>query len=63
MPVVAIDVWAGRPAEQKEKLIKSVTEAVAKSLGIAQDQVTIILREIPKENWGAAGEVASKAKK
>lgn len=63
MPVITIDMWAGRSADQKERLIKSVTEAVTESLGIAKDQVTVILKEIPKENWGFAGSVASKARK
>jgi len=63
MPVVRIEMWAGRSREQKRKLIKEVTEAITSSLGIPKDQVTVILNEIPKDNWGLAGELASKTKK
>ena len=63
MPVVTIDMWAGRTAVQKEALIKEVTQAVIKALNTTPDQVTVILKEIPKENWGFCGEVASKVKK
>jgi 4-oxalocrotonate tautomerase len=63
MPVVRIEMWAGRSREQKRKMIKEVTEAITSSLGIPKDQVTVILNEIPKDNWGLAGELASKTKK
>ena len=60
MPVVKIDMWAGRNEEQKENIIKEVTDAVAKSVGCPKETVTVVIDEIPKENWGSAGEQHSK---
>jgi len=60
MPVVKIDMWEGRTVEQKEKLIKSVSDAVANTLGISKEHVTVIINDVPKTNWGLKGEQASK---
>jgi len=58
-PVVNIDLWEGRDTETKEKIIKGVTK-VFTDMGVPATAVTVILREIPKDNWGSAGEQASK---
>ena len=55
MPVVRITMWTGRTAEQKKKLIESVTKAVCESIGCRQEAVYIILDDMPKENWGSGG--------
>jgi len=55
MPVVTIDMWAGRTKEQKKKLIENVTKAVCDSVGCPQEVVHIVINEIPKENWGTGG--------
>ncbi len=60
MPVVKIDMWEGRTKEQKEKLIKSVTKAIADTLGIPKEHITVIINDVPKTNWGLKGEQASK---
>jgi 4-oxalocrotonate tautomerase len=55
MPVVKIDMLAGRTKEQKKKLIADVTAAVCGALSCKPDAVTIIITDVDKENWGAAG--------
>jgi 4-oxalocrotonate tautomerase len=55
MPVVRIDMWAGRTKEQKKKLIESVTKAVCDSIGCPTEAVQIVINDIPKENWGDKG--------
>jgi len=62
MPVVKIDLWEGRTLEQKDALIKEVTDAIVKSLGIKPEQVIVILSEVSKDHWGVAGERSSKKK-
>lgn len=59
MPVVKIDLWKGRSKEEKEKIIKGITE-VFEYLGIPKEAITVILNEVPKDNWGIEGEPASK---
>ncbi len=60
MPLVKIDMWEGRSEEKKEKLIRDVSDAVARSLDVSLDHVTVILYDIPKVNWGIKGVPASK---
>lgn len=59
MPVINIDLWGGRDKETKEKIIKGVTK-VFTDLGVPAHAVTVILHEISKDNWGSAGEQASR---
>jgi len=59
MPVVKVDMWKGKTEEQKEKLIEGITKAFVK-IGIEAEWVTVILNEVPKNNWGMSGKQASK---
>jgi 4-oxalocrotonate tautomerase len=59
VPVVEVNMWEGRSAEQKEKLIKSITKAFGE-IGVAPEHLTIIIHDIPKTNWGMRGQQASK---
>ncbi len=60
MPIVTIDMWAGRTKEQKEMLIEKVTRAVVESVGCPPDVVQVILKETEKSNWGVGGKSADK---
>jgi len=59
MPVVKIDMWPGRSAEQKEAIIQGITEVFEKQ-GVPKIATTVVITEIPKENWGSSGEPHSK---
>lgn len=56
MPVINIDMWSGRSEEQKKDIIEKVTDAIVESCGCPKMAVTVVINEIPKENWGTAGE-------
>ena len=62
MPIIKIDLWAGRNDDEKRELIQSVSKAVADTLGIPIEHVQVIINEVPKENWGIKGEQASRMK-
>ena len=59
MPVVTVQMWAGRTDEQKEKLIKGIAKAF-EDIGVKPESLHIIIHDIPKSNWGTRGEQASK---
>jgi len=59
MPVVIIEMWEGRTDEQKEKLIKGITRAF-EEIGAKAEWLNIIIHDVPKSNWGTAGQQASK---
>ena len=60
MPLVKIDMWEGRTEETKEKLIRNVSDTVARTLDISLDHITVILYDVPKSNWGVKGVPCSK---
>ncbi len=59
MPVVIVETWEGKTNEQKAELIKSITKAF-EDIGVKPEELSIIIHDIPKSNWGTRGEQASK---
>lgn len=60
MPVAQINILEGRSDEQKEMLIREVTDAIARSLGAPEETVRIIITEMPKQHFGIGGQSAKK---
>ncbi len=58
MPLVIIKVTGGTEAptfEQKEKLIRGATDLVVRVLGKNRASTSVIIEEVPPENWGIGG--------
>jgi len=55
MPVVIVNMLAGRSAETKKVLLKKVTAAVTSALAVAPESVRVIIQEMPSEHYGIAG--------
>ena len=51
---VSIDAFAGRSLDAKRALYRTVVANLGR-LGIPADHVKILLRELPRENWGIRG--------
>lgn len=51
---ISIDAFAGRSLEAKRNLYQAIVNNL-EALGIPRNNVKILLREIPKENWGIRG--------
>ena len=60
MPVIEVKMWEGRTTEQKEELIKRLTDAIVETCGTKKGHVSVIIHDVKKENWGLHGEQASK---
>jgi len=58
MPIVHVYMWSGASRETKEKIIKGITK-VFEELGIPRQAVEVVIHEVPRENWGVGGELAS----
>ena len=59
MPVIIVEMWTGRTAEQKAALAKKLTEGTIEVLEVRPDQVRVIIHEIPKENYAIGGKTAA----
>src|SRR5262245_66375086 len=49
---ISIDAFAGRSLDAKRALYRAIVSNL-ESLGIPKDHVKVLLREIPRENWGS----------
>ena len=56
--LISIDCFTGRSIEAKRRLYQGIVESLA-VFGIPKNHIKIILREIPKENWGIRGGIAA----
>jgi len=57
--VVTVQLFAGRTIEQKRNLARAINEAMVEHVGARAETCHVIIQEIPKENWGRAGILAS----
>lgn len=58
MPVVIVEMWAGRDVAQKKQLAQDITLAFEK-IGVPPDAVHIIIKDNPKHNWASGGKLVS----
>lgn len=59
MPIVTIKLAKGRPLGLKRTLVQAVTAAVASSLDLKPELVSVLLEEFERENWSTGGELHS----
>lgn len=52
--IVTIDAFAGRSLEAKRELYGQIVERLGR-LGIPPEEVSVLLREHPRSNWGIRG--------
>jgi 4-oxalocrotonate tautomerase len=58
MPFAQIYLLEGRTEEQKRAVIEKVTAALVEALDAPQQNVRVWIHDMPKENWGIAGQTA-----
>ena len=51
---ISIDAFAGRSLEAKRNLYQAIVTNL-EPFGVPRDHVKILLRELPRENWGIRG--------
>lgn len=59
MPVVNIQLLAGRSKEQKSKMAKAITEAISDIAGAKPEGVHVIFSDVEKDDWANAGVLMS----
>lgn len=55
MPVITIAGNPGISVENKRKMVKKVSEAVAEGYNLPIETITILIQAIPADNVGVAG--------
>lgn len=59
MLVIKTTMMEGRTAEQKEALIRRLSEVAAEELGWPVEDVRVVIYEVTKQDWGIAGSSVS----
>jgi len=62
VPIVRIEMWTGRTHAQKTELARVITEAMVTIAHTTPEATIVIFDDVAKENWAAAGVLASDAK-
>ncbi len=55
--LIEIDLFAGRSIDAKRRLYKCIVENLV-PLGIRRKDVMVVVRDVPRENWGIMGGLA-----
>ncbi len=58
MPLAHIHILEGRTEDQKRAVIEKVTAALVEALDAPEQSVRVLIQEVPKTNWGIAGQSA-----
>jgi 4-oxalocrotonate tautomerase family enzyme len=57
MVVVQVELLVGREPEQKAALVAEITEVLTRIGGAQQENIHVVLHDVPPSNWGRAGEL------
>ena len=60
MPMIRVEMFSGRTAEQKQDFAAAVTEKFVEICGGTRQSVQIVFIEVAKQDWATAGTLASK---
>ncbi len=63
MPFAQIYLLEGRTEEQKRAVIEKVTQALQEAVGAPIENVRVWIHDVPKTNWGIAGQTAADLKR
>ena len=61
MPMIHVEMFTGRTAEQKREYVEVVTRETCRILNCKPEDVNIILDEIPRDRWAFAGKLCSES--
>ncbi len=63
MPIVRIEMLPGRSQQQKDDLVKAMTETMVNIAKTSTEAVHVIITETTAEHWGIGGQtIAAKNK-
>ena len=55
MPLITISMYPGRTQQQKDDFAKIITKSAVEILKTKEQDVIVVFKENPKENWFKAG--------
>jgi 4-oxalocrotonate tautomerase len=59
MPVIRLEMLAGRSIEQKRELVDVLTRETARIAKTNPDSIFVVIEDVAKENWGVGGKLVA----
>ena len=59
MPLIQVQMFAGRTPQQKRDLVQALTDAFVETAGSTPDEVDVILTDVEQSDWAQGGELFS----
>jgi 4-oxalocrotonate tautomerase len=59
MPLITVELFEGRSIEQKRQIVEGLTKTMCDITGGNTNAVQVMIRDVPKSNWGFGGELCS----
>ena len=59
MPIIRVEMFAGRTEQQKRALVRELTDAFVNAVGGTPERVNVVITDIDKSDWGSGGELCS----
>ena len=59
MPLIQVQMFAGRTPQQKRDLVRALTDAFVEAADSTPDSVDIILTDVEQSDWAQGGELFS----
>ena len=59
MPIIRVEMFAGRTEQQKRVLVRKLTDAFVNAAGGTPESVNVVITDVDKSDWGSGGELCS----
>ena len=59
MPIIRVEMFAGRTEKQKRALVRELTDAFVNTAGGTPESVNVVITDVDKSDWGSGGELCS----
>jgi 4-oxalocrotonate tautomerase len=58
MPMIRVEMYAGRTLDQKRAIARALTDALCATANCTPQSVQVVLVDVDKSDWAAAGVLA-----
>ena len=59
MPLIQVQMFAGRTPQQKRDLVRALTDAFVETAGSTPESIDVILRDVEPSDWAQGGTLFS----
>jgi 4-oxalocrotonate tautomerase len=57
MPIVKVELLAGRTREQKAKAAREITDAIERTLGAKPESTLVVFTDVERSDWAKGGKL------